>query len=124
MKREISPRLWAVLIGGIMAVVGFAVLLLLLKSGPADPDPMATQPLPTESPTATSSVSPLSPLSPLATAAPTVPPTPTTQAHPTPRIPDVAADFTLDRPGGGAFTLSDQLTQGPVVLVFFRSIGG
>ncbi len=37
--------------------------------------------------------------------------------------PDVASDFTLDRAGGGQLTLSDQLKEGPVVLVFFERCG-
>lgn len=32
-------------------------------------------------------------------------------------------DFTLDRAGGGTFTLSEQLARGPVVLVFFQRCG-
>lgn len=32
-------------------------------------------------------------------------------------------DFTLERAGGGTFTLSEQLAQGPVVLVFFQRCG-
>jgi len=39
-------------------------------------------------------------------------------------IPKVAPDFTLQRSGGGTLTLSEQLAQGPVVLVFFQSGGG
>jgi hypothetical protein len=35
----------------------------------------------------------------------------------------VALDFTLERAGGGTLTLSDQLTHGPVVLVFFQRCG-
>jgi hypothetical protein len=48
---------------------------------------------------------------------------------PTPRpdaqvdVPDVAPDFTLERAGGGSFTLEDQLQEGPVVLVFFEKCG-
>jgi len=38
-------------------------------------------------------------------------------------IPEVAPDFTLQRSNGGKFTLSEQLTQGPVVLVFFQRCG-
>jgi hypothetical protein len=49
------------------------------------------------------------------------PPTPT--RAPQPEVPDVAPDFTLNRAGGGSFTLKDQLEEGPVVLVFFESCG-
>jgi peroxiredoxin len=39
-------------------------------------------------------------------------------------VPEVAPDFTLERSGGGSLTLSEQLAQGPVVLVFFQRGGG
>lgn len=38
-------------------------------------------------------------------------------------IPEVAPDFTLQRAGGSTLTLSEQLAQGPVVLVFFQRGG-
>lgn len=48
-------------------------------------------------------------------------------ATPTPgpesEVPDVAPSFTLNRAGGGEFTLADQLKEGPVVLVFFEKCG-
>jgi hypothetical protein len=63
-------------------------------------------------------------------AAETPPPSPTPQANaPTPmpavqpEVPDTAPAFTLDRAGGGSFTLEDQLKEGPVVLVFFERCG-
>ena len=43
---------------------------------------------------------------------------------PAPVIPQVAPDFALERGGGGTFRLSEQLAQGPVVLVFFQRAGG
>ncbi len=54
-------------------------------------------------------------------------PTPSTETPPpTPAIAvsKVAPDFTLEQSGGGMLTLSEQLAQGPVVLVFFQSGGG
>jgi len=55
-------------------------------------------------------------------AVPTAPaPTPTAVAMVV--SPDTAPDFTLERAGGGQFTLSEQLAQGAVVLVFFQRCG-
>lgn len=41
---------------------------------------------------------------------------------PTP-APSTAPDFELELPGGGTFSLADQRTEGPVVLVFFQRCG-
>ena len=55
-----------------------------------------------------------------ATTSPAEPaPTPATDRA----LPEIAPDFTLDRASGGRFTLSEQLAQGPVVLVFFQKCG-
>jgi hypothetical protein len=48
---------------------------------------------------------------------------PTSTPRPEPEVPEVAPDFTLNRAGGGSFTLSEQLEEGPVVLVFFEKCG-
>lgn len=69
--------------------------------------------------------------SPLPTpAAVTVAATPTSAPATAPLIPTspladlgFAPDFTLERAGGGALTLTEQLSQGPVVLVFFQKCG-
>ncbi len=49
-------------------------------------------------------------------------PFPLPSPTPEPALP-LAPDFTLERVGGGSFTLSEQLTEGPVVLVFFNRCG-
>jgi hypothetical protein len=51
---------------------------------------------------------------------PTTPPSPLPTAQP---LLSVAPDFTLERAGGGSFTLSEHLARGPVVLVFFQRCG-
>lgn len=38
-------------------------------------------------------------------------------------VAEQAPDFTLEQAGGGAFTLSEQLAEGPVVMVFFQKCG-
>jgi hypothetical protein len=53
-----------------------------------------------------------------------VPATETLSPTPALAIPEIAPDFTLERSGGGSLTLSEQLAQGPVVLVFFQRGGG
>jgi len=67
------------------------------------------------------------PQSPLATPEamliPDAPPAPTESPATDRTLPEIAPDFTLDRAGGGRFTLSEQLVQGPVVLVFFQKCG-
>jgi hypothetical protein len=78
-----------------------------------------------QSPIATPSTSPL-PAPTTASPLPSPTPVPATEIPPpTPvlAIPEAAPDFTLERAGGGALTLSEQLAQGPVVLVFFQRCG-
>ena len=53
-----------------------------------------------------------------------VPATETLSPTPALAIPEIAPDFTLERSGSGSLTLSEQLAQGPVVLVFFQRGGG
>jgi hypothetical protein len=71
---------------------------------------------------------PTSPLPTPTTVSPLPSPTPapaTEMPPPTPvlAIPETAPDFTLERARGGALTISEQLAQGPVVLVFFQRCG-
>jgi hypothetical protein len=78
-----------------------------------------------QSPVATPPTSPL-PAPTSASPLPSPTPAPATETpSPTPvlAIPETAPDFTLERAGGGALTLSEQLAQGPVVLVFFQRCG-
>ena len=81
------------------------------QSPTATPEP---SPLPTPTPTAAPSI--LSPLP--------VPATEMPSPDPVVAIPEIAPDFTLEQSGGGTLTLSEQLAQGPVVLVFFQRGGG
>jgi hypothetical protein len=76
----------------------------------------------THSPLATESIPPTPPLAPATEAHPTqaaLSPLPT----PDRAIPEVAPDFTLARANGEAFTLTEQLAEGPVVLIFFHRHG-
>jgi hypothetical protein len=83
----------------------------IAQSPTATPEP---SPLPTPTPTAAPSA--LSPLPMPATEMPS--------PGPVVAIPEIAPDFTLEQSGGGTLTLSEQLAQGPVVLVFFQRGGG
>ena len=124
MKQSISPPFLIVFGVGVLVVAMLAFLLASLGRSAADAGPMMT-PVPlTRAPTAT----PLPTSTPLPTeqisAEPASPAPPTSTPRPTPVVPDIASDFRLDRSGGGTLTLSEQLAQGPAVLVFFRSGGG
>lgn len=50
-------------------------------------------------------------------------PTPTSTPDVSSAIPEVAPEFVLQRATGGTFTLTKQLAEGPVVLVFFQKCG-
>jgi hypothetical protein len=83
---------------------------------------LPASPTPPQTPLSTATLSPIptpmpTPL-PLAALSPLSPPTSSVQA-----IPEIAPDFTLAQANGGSFTLSEQLAQGPVVLVFFQKCG-
>ena len=85
---------------------------------------VAALPIPTiQSPVPTPRLSPLpTPATEMPLPAPTSAP-PTAPPAPTLALPEIAPDFTLERAGGGALTLSEQLAQGPVALVFFQKCG-
>jgi hypothetical protein len=98
-------------------VINEELLDIAVPYVPVAQSPVATpepSPLPTPKPTAAPSI--LSPLPVPATAAPS--------PAPVVAIPEIAPDFTLEQSGGGIFILSEQLAQGPVVLVFFQRGGG
>ena len=64
----------------------------------------------------------------MATSVSVLSPTTVPATEPTSPLPTLASkdapDFTLERSDGSVFTLSEQLEQGPVVLVLMQSAGG
>ena len=95
---------------GIVIVASLAFVLSSLAGRAQGSEPKATLALATRMPVATS-VPVQSPTT-APTAAPSSPPsTPASKAAP---------DFTLGRSDGSTITLSEQLAQGPVALVFFQ----
>ena len=109
-QRNLPPFL---VVFGVGVVVVASLGFILASLGRAAEKPASTQSLPTPVSAATSVPAPLpttasiiEPSSPLPTVAPRA-----------------APDFTLEQFDGGAFTLSEQLAQGPVVLVFFQKCG-
>ena len=119
-------RIGAIL--GIGIVVAGGTLLLLTSAGrepvaaapttaPLAPSAEDTAAQVTQSATATPTAAPTAPPTP-------VPPTETSAPAPDPALLEVAPDFTLRGAKGALVTLSEQLTQGPVVLVFFTRTGG
>lgn len=124
MKQNVSPPFLIIFGVGLLVVAMLVFLLASVGRGAADPGPMMT-PVPiTQAPTAT----PLPTSTPFPTSQPPTgqasPVPETSTPRPTPVVPDIAPDFTLDRSGGRTLTLSEQLAKGPAVLVFFRSGGG
>jgi hypothetical protein len=95
---------------GVVIVASLGFVLSSLAGRARDGEPEATTILSTRMPVATA-VSALSPT--------TAPATAPTSPLPT-LVSKDAPDFTLERSDGSAFTLSEQLAQGPVVLVFFQ----
>ena len=95
---------------GIVIVASLGFVLLSLAGGARGSELEATPVLATRMP--------------IATSAPIPSPTTASASEPASPLPTsalkAAPDFTLERSDGRAFTLSEQLAQGPVVLVFFQ----
>ncbi|MFN2271076.1 MAG: hypothetical protein ACK2US_09585 [Anaerolineae bacterium] len=112
MEKRSLPPFWVIFGVGIVVLASLGFILASL--GRAAEESASTQFLPT--------------LVPVATSAPTLLPTAASPAEPASPLPTiealkVAPDFTLEQADDGAFTLSEQLAQGPVVLVFFQRCG-
>jgi hypothetical protein len=115
MERRNLPPFLVVFGVGIVIVASMAFVLSSLAGNASSSAPKATLVLTTRIPMATS----VSVLSSPPTAPPTVP------SSPLPTLAFQAApDFTLTRSDGSTFTLSEQLAQGPVVLILMQSGGG
>jgi peroxiredoxin len=114
-QRNTSPILWVLFGVCIVAVLGLGLWLMpRLRAAttyvPPTQTPVPPTPVPTNAPPTSS---------PAQTTSPTSPPT----GVPTSSL-GVAPDFTLPGANGTEVTLSEQLAEGPVVLTFFRSVGG
>ena len=130
MRQEASKRFRTILGISVAVVSGLGLLLVLVECRPSELTPTITPvPFP-QSPTATPTATPVLPAATKTpVTSPIIPPesplsTPETETSSAPAIPEVAPDFTLQRSGGGMLTLSEQLMQEPVVLVFFQRGGG
>jgi cytochrome oxidase Cu insertion factor (SCO1/SenC/PrrC family) len=110
MERRNLPPFLVIFGVGIVIVASLGFVLSSLAGGARGGEPAATLALATRMPVATSVLVP-SPTAASATKPPSPLPTLASKAAP---------DFTLERSDGSTFTLSEQLAQGPVVLVFFQ----
>jgi cytochrome oxidase Cu insertion factor (SCO1/SenC/PrrC family) len=112
MEQRSLPPFWVIFGVGVVVVASLGFILASL--GGSAGRPTATPFLPTPVPVATS--------------VPTSLPTTVSVVEPSSPLPTiealkVAPGFTLEQADGDAFTLSEQLAQGPVVLVFFQRCG-
>jgi len=134
MEQKNLPLFLVIFGAGAVVVAALGFLLASLVRGAGAPAPTSTPVTPTAystpSPVASPTPAPATdtPVSTTDTSesATGTPVTATETPAPTPNrtIPEVAPDFTLEQSGGGAFTLSEQLADGPAVLVFFQRGGG
>jgi len=113
-----------------VAIVAAVFLLkVFLDHGPgaAAPATISVTPAPTIAPLSTTPSNIATPTAQTAQSAistPTPSNSPAATPRPGPVVPEVAPDFTLQGAKGVEITLSEQLAQGPVALVFFKRGGG
>jgi hypothetical protein len=113
MERRDLPPFWVIFGVGVVVVAALWFLLASLGRSVGANEPVATLLIPTQTPTETPMPSSL-----LTAGSATAP------SSPLPTIAfEIAPDFTLERADGSTFTLSEQLAQGPVVLLFFQRCG-
>lgn len=116
MERRNLPPFLVIFGVGVVLVASLGFVLSSLAGGTRGGEPEATIILATRMPA--------SPQASVATSAPIPSPMTAPATEPPSPLPTLASkdapDFTLERSDGSAFTLSEQLAQGPVVLVFFQ----
>lgn len=116
MERRNLPPFLVIFGAGIVLAASVGFVLASLAGNSRGSEPEATIILTTQMPA--------SPQASVATSAPVPSPTTAPATEPPPPPPTLAfkdaPDFSLERSDGSAFTLSEQLAQGPVVLVFFQ----
>jgi cytochrome oxidase Cu insertion factor (SCO1/SenC/PrrC family) len=110
MERRNLPPFLVIFGVGVVLVASLGFVLSSLAGSTRGSQPETTIVLATRMPVATSAPVP-SPTTAPATSPPSPLPTSALKAAP---------DFTLERSDGSTFTLSEQLAQGPVILVFFQ----
>jgi cytochrome oxidase Cu insertion factor (SCO1/SenC/PrrC family) len=110
MEHKNLPPFWVIFGVGIVIVASLGFVLASMAGSARVEKPQAPSVLATQMP--------------LATSVPASAPTTAPAAGPASPLPTsalkAAPDFTLERSDGSGFTLSEQLVQGPVVLVFFQ----